>query len=102
MTTLVVLFNLKDRTQVEAYEKWAKETDIPTAGNLPSVDKFEVLKSQGLLMAEGEPPYQYIEILRINDMEQLGKDVQTEAMQKVASEFQGFADNPTFIITENL
>ena len=102
MTTLVVLFNLKDQTQLKSYEKWAKESDIPTAGNLPSVDKFEVLKSQGLLMGEGEPPYQYIEILRINDMEQLGKDVQTETMQKVASQFQGFADNPTFIITENL
>ena len=101
MTTIIVLFNLKDTAQQAAYERWAREVDLPTAGGLPSVDKFEVLKANGLLTG-GPSPYQYIEILRINDMAQLGKDVGSEAMQKVSAVFQGFADNPLFILTEAL
>jgi|GEM_PF-109464 len=101
VTTLIVLFNLKNAEQQSAYEKWAREVDLPTAGRLPSVDKFEVLKASGLLTG-GPSPYAYVEILRINDMAQLAKDVGTPAMQAVAAQFQSFADQPLFIITQSL
>jgi REDY-like protein HapK len=101
MTTLIVLFNLKDANKKADYERWAREVDLPTAGGLPSVDNFEVLRATGLLTG-GASPYQYIEILRINSMEQLGKDVGSEVMQKVSAAFQAFADNPQFILTEAL
>lgn len=101
MTTVIVLFNLKDAAQREAYERWAREVDLPTAGALPSVDNFEVLKASGLLTG-GPSPYQYVEILRINSMERLGQDIGTPAMQAVAAQFQSFADNPMFILTESL
>ena len=102
MTTIVVLFNLKNDVAIEIYENWAKTTDIPTASSLPSVDKFSVLKAQGLLMSEHSSPYQYIELLEINDIEQFGKDVSTEVMQKVAEEFQSFANDPLFIMTSTV
>jgi hypothetical protein len=102
MTTIVVLFNLKDSADESAYQNWAKQTDIPTASGLTSVDAFEVLKAEGLLMSEDKPPYQYIEILKVNNMEQFGSDVGTANMQKVAAEFQQFADNPLFIMTSKL
>lgn len=102
MSTLIVLFNLKSDADVAAYEDWAKTTDLPTAGGLPSVDSFELFKSQGLLMSEETPPYQYVEVIKVIDMEQFGKDVSTETMLKVAGEFQSFADNPMFILTEQL
>jgi len=101
MTTLIVLFNLKDATQRAAYERWAREVDLPTAGALPSVDKFEVLKASGLLTG-GPSPYEYVEILRINDMAQLGADVGTPTMQAVSAQFQTFADQPLFILTQAL
>ncbi|GAC32323.1 hypothetical protein [Paraglaciecola polaris] len=102
MTTIVVLFNLQAGVDENVYRQWATETDIPTAGGLASVESFEVLKSEGVLMSETTPPYQYIEILKINDMDQFGQDVATATMQKVASEFQQFADNPIFIMTSKL
>lgn len=101
MTTLIVLFNLKDASQQAAYERWAREVDLPTAGGLASVDQFEVLKATGLLTG-GPSPYEYVEVLRINDMAQLGKDVGSDAMQKVSAAFQAFADSPLFIVTEAL
>lgn len=102
MTMIVVLFNLKNSQQREKYEAWARETDLPTAGNLPSVDDFQVLRSAGLLGKTEPAPYQYIELLKVNDMEQLGKDIASETMQRVAKEFNEFADNPQFILTEKL
>jgi hypothetical protein len=101
MTTLIVLFNLKDAARREEYERWAREVDLPTAGALKSVDKFEVLKASGLLTG-GPSPYEYVEILRINSMEQLGADVGSPTMQQVAAQFQAFADNPLFIMTSSL
>jgi hypothetical protein len=101
MTTIVVLFNLKAGASVADYEKFARETDLPVVNQLPSIERFEVLKAQGLL-GGGASPYQYVEILRVRDLGQLGKDVATETMQKVASAFRAMADNPQFIVTDAL
>ena len=35
MTTVIVLFNLKDASRRADYERWAREVDLPTAGALP-------------------------------------------------------------------
>lgn len=101
MTKIVVLFNLKKDADQSAYEQWASTTDLPTVNALPSVKSFEVLKSTGLL-GGGDAPYQYVEILNISSIEGLMTDASTETMQRVADEFQAFADNPLFITTTAL
>jgi len=101
MTTIVVLFNLKAGVSVADYERFARDVDLPIVNKLPSVRSFAVLKSQGLL-GGGAAPYQYVEILQLNSLEQLGQDVSTEVMQKVAATFRSMADNPQFIVTDNL
>ena len=101
MTTLIVLFNLKNPAAAALYERWAREVDLPTAGALRSVDQFEVLKVQGLF-GGGASPYQYVEIVRVKDMAQFGADVASAAMQKVAAQFQSFADQPMFLVTDSL
>jgi hypothetical protein len=75
--------------------------DLPTVNRLPSISKFEVFKAKELLGSTDAPPYHYIEILDVEDMDQFGQDVATPVMQKVASEFQAIAD-VTFILTEPL
>jgi hypothetical protein len=101
MAKIVVLFNLKPGVSVADYEKFARETDLPIVNRLPSVNKFEVYKATGLLSG-GPSPYQYIELIDVKDLGQLGKDVATEQMQKVAATFRSFADSPQFIVSEHL
>jgi hypothetical protein len=101
MAKLIVLFNLKPETRVDEYEKFARELDLPIVNALPSVRKFEVLKATGT-MAGTPSPYQYIEIIDLHSLEQLGKDVQSEQVQKIAGQFRTLANDPIFIITENL
>lgn len=102
MPRIVVLFNLKEDVTPEDYESWARSTDIPTVNELKSVDRFSVYRSAGLLIGDGAPPYAYVEIIDVNDMQGFGNDVATDAMQKVAGEFQQFADDPCFVLTEDL
>jgi REDY-like protein HapK len=102
MASILVLFNLKPGASVADYERWARERDLPTVRGLGSVSGFDVLRAQSLLMGEGKPPYQYAEIIDVKDMAAFGKDVSSDAVQKGAAEFQGFADNPIFVVCEKL
>lgn len=102
MTTIIVLFNLKSDASKAAYESWAKTTDLRIVRKLKSIDSFEVFKSQGLLGSDAKPPYQYVEVLQVNDMDVFGAETSTDQMGEVAKQFQSFADNPLFMLTENI
>ena len=102
MKRIVVLFNLKDAASAAAYEAWARSTDLPVVNGLDSVDGFSVHRASGMLGSDASPPYQYIEIIDVNDMELFGEEVSTDTMQKVAGEFQAFADAPVFMLTDSL
>jgi hypothetical protein len=101
-TRIVALFNLKPGVSVTDYEAWAKSTDLPTVNGLKSVESFEVYKSVGLLGSDARPPYAYVEIIDVNDMDTFGGEVGSETMQKVAGEFQAMADDLVFILTDKI
>jgi hypothetical protein len=100
MAALVVLFNLQDDAAADQYEEWARTTDVPTVSGLDSVDDFRVFRTEGLLMSDAPPPYEYVEIIEINDIEQFGTEMESDTVQETAAEFQEFAEDPTFILTE--
>lgn len=102
MTTLVVLFNLKDPDDKGAYEAWARSTDLPTVRALASVERFRTLRTSGIFSSDHPAPYQYIEIIDLGDTAQFEKDVSSEVMQELARDFQSFADDPLFITTESI
>jgi len=102
MNTVIVLFNLKPGASAADFENWAREHDLPTVNALASIDSFETLRSKGLLIGEGKPPYEYIEIMRVPDMAAFGADLSAPAVQAGAAQFQQFADNPIFILAESI
>ena len=102
MKTLIVLFRLKPGAEVSAYEAWARSTDLPVVRGLPSVEGFEVFRTDSLLGSEAQPPYDYVEIIGIRDTAQFGADVATETMRRVASEFRQFADSPVFMLSDRI
>lgn len=99
---IIVFFNLKKGADSAAYEKWAREADIPGVNALPSVDRFTVHRSTGLFGSDAPSPYDYVEIIDIKTLDGFVGDVSKEAFQTVAAPFQDFADNPQFIMTEDL
>ena len=102
MSTMIVLFNLKPGVAVADYEAWAKSTDLPIVRGLKSIDAFDVYRVAGLLGSEDTPPYAYVELIQIGDLDAFGPDVGSETMQKVAGEFQARADNPVFMLANSI
>jgi hypothetical protein len=102
VTTLIVLFKLQDESARARYERWARETDLPTVRQLPSVAEFEIFRVNGLFGSDTEAPYDYVEMIDIDSLDQFGTDVGTETMSKVAGEFREFADSPVFMLTNNM
>jgi REDY-like protein HapK len=99
---IIVLFNLKEGVARETYEEWARSRDIPGTRSLPSVDDFQVYRSTGIFGSESKPPFEYFEVIDINGIDAFVGDVGSDRVQKVAAEFQQFADNPLFVTTEAL
>jgi REDY-like protein HapK len=99
---IIVLFNLKPGVDIAAYEAWAKDIDFPGVNALGSVERFTVHRATGLFGSDAPSPYQYIEVIDINGMDGFVADISSEAFQAAAAPFRDFADNPLFILTEDL
>ena len=99
---IIVLFNLKPGVSTSDYEAWARTRDIPGVNALSSVSSFTVHKATGLFGSDAASPYQYVEIIDITGMEPFVADISTPEFQAMAAPFQDYADNPQFILTEDL
>ncbi|PVX30694.1 REDY-like protein HapK [Sphingomonas pokkalii] len=99
---IVVLFNLKPGVDPAAYEAWARGVDLPGVNALSSVKAFTVHRTTGLFGSSAPAPYAYVEIIDIVGIDPFVAEVSTEAFQKVAAAFGDFADNPQFLLTEDL
>jgi hypothetical protein len=102
MPTIIVLFKLKPEASVSDYEAWAKAKDIPTVKSLGSVSDFRVLKTSGLLGSNAAAPYQYCELIEVENMEAFFADLGREDVQTGAKAFAEFADNPQFIVSNSI
>jgi hypothetical protein len=99
---ILVVFNLKPGVDPADYEAWAKSADIPTVRGLGSIKGFDVFRSTGLLGSDSPPPYAYVELIDVGDDAGFGADVSTPQMQAIAAQFQQFADNPQFIVMQDI
>ena len=99
---IICLFNLKSGVSIEDYENWAKSRDIPNVNALTSVNDFTVHKATGLFGSDAPVPYQYFEIIDIVGMDEFVADISTPEFQALAAPFQEYADNPAFVLTEDL
>ena len=92
MPTMIVLVNLKEGVSAEDYERWILESYAPVAKGLPSVEDWRDYRVSGLLGSVDAPPYTYLVTLEVNDLEQLGRDMASEEMQRLFSELHDLAD----------
>lgn len=99
MPTMIVLVNLKEGVSHEDYERWLQERYVPAVLGLSSVDEWRGYRVRGLPESGGDPPCQYVVSVEINDLDQLGRDIDSELMRLLLGELQQFTD-VTQILTE--
>ena len=92
MPTMIVLVNLKEAVAPEKYERWLEERYVPAILDLASVDEWRGYRVSGLPESGGKPPYEYVVSVGINDLEQLGKDMESEQVQRLLGELGEYAD----------
>ena len=90
--TMIVLVNLKQGVDPEDYERWILDFYAPAVRSLPSVEDWRDYRTSDLLGSNAATPYQYVVTLDVNDMEQLGRDMAGEEMQRLFSELHDLAD----------
>jgi hypothetical protein len=88
---MIVLVNLKEGVSPEDYERWILESYAPAVKGLTSVEDWRDYRVSGLLGSDAAPPYRYVVTLEINDLEQLGRDMEGEEMQGLLSELHELA-----------
>jgi hypothetical protein len=96
---MIVLVNLKEGVAPEAYERWLDDRYVPAVLGLPSVDEWRGYRVGGLAGADVGPPYRYVVAVEINDLEQLGKDMESEQVQTLLGELGRYAE-VTQLMTE--
>ena len=92
MPTMIVLVNLKDGVAPDDYERWLQDRYVPAVLDLASVDEWRGYRVSSLLESGGDPPYQYVVSVEINDLDQLGRDIDSERMQMLLGELGRYAD----------
>jgi hypothetical protein len=91
--TMIVLVNLKEGVAPQEYETWLQERYVPAILDLASVDEWRGYR------VGGESPYEYVVSVGINDLEQLGRDMESEQVQRLLGELGEYAD-VTQLMTE--
>lgn len=103
MSQIIIIYSLQDGVSKEDFHNWVKTTDYPAMRGLESVKSFRTYETQKLLMGEGEPSVQYVEIFDIADMGAFtGTDMPGATVQSIMGQFMGFAAAPEFIIANEV
>ncbi len=99
---MIVLFNLNDDQTEDEFVQWMKDNDIPVVSKLSSVTEYNLAKTVGMLGGEGDPPYQYMEIIRVSDFDKLGEEAADETIQNIGAQFQQKIRDGIWLLSEQI
>lgn len=103
MSYLILRYRLKEGVTAEQFEHWVRNTDQPTMRGLSRVAAFDTFRITGLLIGEGAPAQEYVELFEITDLAGFtAQDLPGETVQRIMGEFMGLVENPEFCIAEKI
>ncbi|RYD58083.1 MAG: REDY-like protein HapK [Sphingomonadales bacterium] len=103
MAKIILTYRLKPGVTPEAFEDWVRTTDYPAMRGLSRVASFANHRVTGLLMGEGEPGMDYIEIFDVPDLEGfVAQDMPGGVVQGIMGAFMGQVDDPKFILADEV
>lgn len=101
MPNLILTYKLKSGVTREQFEQWVRTVDYPAMRGLKRVQSFTTFRAQKLLVGEGAPSVDYIELFEIPDFGGfVNEDMVGPTVQSVMGQFMGFAEAPQFIVVE--
>lgn len=103
MAKIILTYRLKSGVTPEDFESWVRSTDYPAMRGLSRVSSFANHRVTGLLMGEGEPGMDYIEIFDVPDLDGfVTQDMPGGVVQAIMGEFMSKVDDPKFILADEV
>jgi REDY-like protein HapK len=84
------LNRLHEGADAAEYEAWIRGVDYPVARAQDAITSYTVTRIEGTLSGEGESPYDYLEVIEIEDLEAyraLGEKPEFEQLLREWSEY---------------
>jgi hypothetical protein len=100
--SLIMLSRLREGADRAEYEGWAAEVDRAAVLALPSIEEWRLHRVQRTLGEGAEPPCEYIEVALVNDVDELQRDLSSDAAARLTNELLRFCEPPTFLLTEQV
>ena len=99
MANVMITYKLKPGVTREAYEAWVRTYDYPNIRGIKRVAAFTNHRVERLLIGEGAPSMDYVEVFDIPDLDGFtAEDLGSDHLQAVMGEFMGWVDNPQFLV----
>jgi hypothetical protein len=100
MPTVIVVYNAKNAKKADEYEQYLKRKKIPLLRSKPYIDSYDGYRIDKVLAPSivgaknppSVPPYQFVAICEVNDMEAFAKDHQSPGMQAFEEEYSVYLD----------
>ena len=103
MAKVLLHYRLKPGVTQADYEDWVRTTDYPTMRGIARVSHFANHRVRGLLMGEGDPEMDYVELFDIPDLEGFTReDMPGSVIQGIMGDFMGRVDDPVFIVLDEI
>ncbi|RYY23768.1 MAG: REDY-like protein HapK [Sphingomonadales bacterium] len=103
MAKIILTYRLKPNVTAISFEDWVRTTDYPAMRGLARVASYTNNRVTGLLMGEGEPGMDYIEIFDVPDLNGfVAQDMPGDVIQGIMGEFMGQVDDAKFILAEEV
>ncbi|MDF7774450.1 hypothetical protein P1X14_04260 [Sphingomonas sp. AOB5] len=103
MAKVILQYRLVPGVTKDEFEAWVRTTDYPTMRGISRVASFANHRVRGLLIGEGEPEMDYIEIFDIPDFEGFtSEDMPGAVIQGIMGDFASRVENPVFLIADEI
>ncbi len=99
---IFVLHSLRPGVEPADYETWLRTVNMPIARRLEPVERVTMTRVSGLLMGEGEPPYQYVETLDVTDLDAYLAVLGDPELAQQSEEFARYVDEFVALLGEDI
>jgi hypothetical protein len=101
MPVVFFLNKLRPGVTGEAYERWVREVDYPTARSLDTINSYVVARMEATL--DGAPaPYDYVERVEITDVDDYRKELADPKMGDFGQQWSGFVGESIAVFGEEI
>ena len=103
MAKILIQYRLQPGVTPADFEAWVRDTDYPVMRGITRVAHYANHRVRGLLIGEGEPDCDYVEIFDIPDLDGFtGEDMPGAVVQGIMGDFMARVADPRFLILDEL